>query len=65
MTLVKFALTLRLFSFFRQSVGLLILGSVVVVDIILTFEPFLPKSVDRPKHDQDEHVHLSTDKEVK
>ncbi|KAL2641445.1 hypothetical protein R1flu_009032 [Riccia fluitans] len=28
-----------------------ILGAVVVVDIILTYEPFLPKSVDKPKHD--------------
>ncbi|KAG6556366.1 hypothetical protein Mapa_002309 [Marchantia paleacea] len=42
-----------------------ILGTVVVVDIILTFEPFLPRSVDRPKHDQDEHVQFPTEKDVK
>lgn len=33
-----------------------ILGTVVVADIILTYEPFLPKSVDKPKHDDSEFV---------
>lgn len=33
-----------------------ILGMVVVVDIILTYEPFLPKSVDKPKHEESEIV---------
>lgn len=28
-----------------------ILATVVVVDIILTYEPFLPLSVDKPKHE--------------
>lgn len=31
-----------------------ILATVVVVDIILTYEPFLPLSVDKPKHEGDE-----------
>lgn len=31
-----------------------ILATVVVVDIILTYEPFLPLSVDKPKHEGDD-----------
>ena len=33
-----------------------ILATVVVVDIILTYEPFLPLSVDKPKHEEEEEV---------
>ncbi|KAL2641449.1 hypothetical protein R1flu_009036 [Riccia fluitans] len=34
-----------------NQVVFFILGAVVLVDVILTYEPFLPKSVDKPKHE--------------